>query len=99
MPIGHRYLLPWLHHLRVIVWLMITCPADYEPSRFSKKKRLVSRILHEVTRYIMLYQVYSTAVTKGWFPLATELLVGVVIRSVERYDLVKIKPTESEAEH
>ena len=24
---------------------------------------------------------------------------GVVIRSVERYDLVKIKPTESEAEH
>ena len=25
--------------------------------------------------------------------------VGVVIRRVERYDLVKIKPTESEAEH
>ena len=24
---------------------------------------------------------------------------GVVIRSVKRYDLVKIKPTESEAEH
>ena len=27
------------------------------------------------------------------------VLVGVVIRSVKRYDLVKIKPTESEAEH
>ena len=27
------------------------------------------------------------------------IVVGVVIRSVERYDLVKIKPTESEAEH
>jgi len=26
-------------------------------------------------------------------------VVGVVIRSVERYDLVKIKPTESEAEN
>jgi len=25
--------------------------------------------------------------------------VGVVIRSVERYDRVKIKPTESKAEH
>ena len=27
------------------------------------------------------------------------VVVGVVIRSVERYDLVKIKPTETEAEH
>ena len=27
------------------------------------------------------------------------VVVGVVIRSVERYDPVKIKPTESEAEH
>ena len=27
------------------------------------------------------------------------VVVGVVIRSLERYDLVKIKPTESEAEH
>ena len=27
------------------------------------------------------------------------VLVGVVIRRVQRYDLVKIKPTESEAEH
>ena len=27
------------------------------------------------------------------------VVVGVVIRSVERYDLVKIKPTESEAKH
>ena len=27
------------------------------------------------------------------------VVVGVVIRSVERYGLVKIKPTESEAEH
>ena len=27
------------------------------------------------------------------------VVVGVVIRSIERYDLVKIKPTESEAEH
>ena len=27
------------------------------------------------------------------------VVVGVVIRRVERYDLVKIKPTESEAEH
>ena len=27
------------------------------------------------------------------------VIVGVVIRSVKRYDLVKIKPTESEAEH
>ena len=27
------------------------------------------------------------------------VVVGVVFRSVERYDLVKIKPTESEAEH
>ena len=27
------------------------------------------------------------------------VVVGVVIRSVKRYDLVKIKPTESEAEH
>ena len=26
-------------------------------------------------------------------------VVGVVMRSVKRYDLVKIKPTESEAEH
>ena len=32
-------------------------------------------------------------------PLGTKFVVGVVIRSVERYDLVKIKPTESEAEH
>ena len=28
-----------------------------------------------------------------------EIVVGVVIRRVERYDLVKLKPTESEAEH
>ena len=37
----------------------------------------------------------------GWFSLATEsyFVLGVVIRRVERYDLVKIKPTESEAEH
>ena len=28
-----------------------------------------------------------------------EVVVGVVLRSVEQYDLVKIKPTESEAEH
>ena len=27
------------------------------------------------------------------------VIVGVLIRCVERYDLVKIKPTESEAEH
>ena len=27
------------------------------------------------------------------------VVVGVAIRRVERYDLVKIKPTESEAEH
>ena len=27
------------------------------------------------------------------------VVVGVVIRSVERHDLVRIKPTESEAEH
>ena len=27
------------------------------------------------------------------------VVVGVVIGSVKRYDLVKIKPTESEAEH
>ena len=27
------------------------------------------------------------------------VVVGVVVRRVERYDLVKIKPTESEAEH
>ena len=27
------------------------------------------------------------------------VLVRVIIRMVERYDLVKIKPTESEAEH
>ena len=27
------------------------------------------------------------------------VVVGVVIRRVEQYDLVKIKPTESEAEH
>ena len=27
------------------------------------------------------------------------VVVGVVIRRVERYDLVKIKPTESETEH
>ena len=27
------------------------------------------------------------------------VVVGVVIRRVGRYDLVKIKPTESEAEH
>ena len=27
------------------------------------------------------------------------VVVGVVIRRVERYDLVKTKPTESEAEH
>ena len=27
------------------------------------------------------------------------VVVGVVIKSVERYDLLKIKPTESEAEH
>ena len=27
------------------------------------------------------------------------VVVGVAIRRVEQYDLVKIKPTESEAEH
>ena len=27
------------------------------------------------------------------------VVVGIIIRSVERYDLVKIKPTESKAEH
>ena len=27
------------------------------------------------------------------------VVVGVVIRRIERYDLVKIKPSESEAEH
>ena len=30
---------------------------------------------------------------------SNRVVVGVVIRSEERYDLVKIKPTESEAEH
>ena len=39
----------------------------------------------------------SFAFAKGWFSLG--VVVGVVIRSVKRYDLVKIKPTESEAEH
>ena len=28
-----------------------------------------------------------------------EVVVGVVLRRVERYNLVKIKPTESEAKH
>ena len=27
------------------------------------------------------------------------VVAGVAVRRVERYDLVKIKPTESEAEH
>ena len=43
---------------------------------------------------------------EGKLPIALRLVftsdgvvVGVVIRSVKRYDLVKIKPTESEAEH
>ena len=37
---------------------------------------------------------------EGWFSGTSDGgVVGVVIRSVERYDVVKIKPTESEAEH
>ena len=38
-------------------------------------------------------------IPKGWFSLTKGVVVGVVIRRVERYDLVKIKPMESEAEH
>ena len=39
-----------------------------------------------------------------WFHLrlvftSDGVVVGVVIRNVERYDLVKIKPIEAEAEH
>ena len=36
---------------------------------------------------------------KGYFFTSDAVVGGVVIRSVERYDLMKIKPTESEAEH
>ena len=46
-------------------------------------------------------------IARGVFPVALlrlvftsdGVVVGVVIRRVERYDLVKTKPTESEAEH
>ena len=52
-----------------------------------------------------LYQPNLTA--SSWLPVqilkagftSDGVVVGVVIRSVERYDLVKIKPTESEGEH
>ena len=30
---------------------------------------------------------------------AVKVVIGVVIRSVERYDVMKTKPTKSEAEH
>ena len=37
---------------------------------------------------------YCFKFSKGWFLLAT-----VVIRSAERYDVMKVKPTESVAKH
>ena len=51
---------------------------------------------------IRFYSQWSSAVLLGTLRLvftSDGVVVGVVIRSVERYDLVKIKPTESEAEH
>ena len=36
---------------------------------------------------------------KAGFVTSDQVVVGVVTRSEERYDLVKIKPTKSEAEH
>ena len=47
-------------------------------------------------------QTYILLSPYSWLTLvfiSDEVVVGVVIRSVEWYDLVKIKPTESEAEH
>ena len=42
---------------------------------------------------------YYQAVTLRLVFNSDGVVVGVVIRSLERYDLVKIKLTESEAEH
>ena len=42
---------------------------------------------------------YYKAVTLRLVFNSDGVVVGVVIRSLERYDLVKIKLTESEAEH
>ena len=51
------------------------------------------------------FQLFSEYRVKGLPKISLRLVftsdgvvVGVVIRSVERYDLVKIKPTESKAE-
>lgn len=38
-------------------------------------------------------------ICKGWVFTSDGVVVGVVIRSVERYNLMEIKPTESEVEH
>ena len=43
-------------------------------------------------------QYWRTAVTDILLK-ADGVVVGVLIGSIERYDLVKIKPTESEAEY
>ena len=56
------------------------------------------------------YRMLSSAASRCWYPVRAPYLrlvftsdgvvVGAaIIRRVERYDLVKIKPTESEAEH
>ena len=55
-------------------------------------------------RFEGFIQSFSYCLVKLIIPLrlvftSDGVAVGVVIRSVERYDLVKIKPTESEAEH
>ena len=54
----------------------------------------------ESSRYTKRTEIAPTLLNVNSLTLVfTSVSVGVIIRSVERYDLVKIKPTESEAEH
>ena len=50
---------------------------------------------------ISMMQLVSDMIRSGLSLVFTSdgVVVGVAIRRVERYDLVKIEPTESEAEH
>ena len=60
---------------------------------------LFSMVISCQTVCVTASQITNSCVYLRLVFTSDEVVVGVVIRSIERYDLVKIKPTESEAEH
>ena len=65
----------------------LTGPISYFEIKVSRRVTCV--LTSNEVQFVSLRLVFSSDV----------VVVGVVIRSVEQYHVVKIKPTESEAEH